>query len=324
MSQQEPPPTSSPPTHWPNERDWPSSQLSEQEPDADELTDPDERRAFRVDQKTDRVLRRWSRWRQFVRRALSPTSRVFAGVAILELVALALEAKKIPSDEFWGHSAPHLIVTVISVVALAFTAILAETYRDLVVRRRGDQRLQDICRSIARAVRHETSIGLDDISVHVWAVRSTRRWFWSGWRLHRLEFLERRAAYVPERREHEDFAFLKGRGVVGRCWLRRREVVVDIEDLQRHGESADKFYKLSYEARFRMSFAQLWNTRQFMAIWAYPLFVGPVGSPRFGGCVSVDISCRGKAELLTRLADNRTPELNSLLADCAGILRHED
>jgi hypothetical protein len=303
-------------------RQWPPSGRPESAPREKELESA-ERKQFRLDERTEKKLRRWSRWHLRWRRLLSPASRLFAIVAALELVALALEAKKVPSDTFWQHRGAHLTVTAISVVALALTAVLAEAYRDVVARRRGDQRLRDVCRSIARAVQTQTGLAGDDISVHLWAVRRPRRWFVANLRLHRLEFLERRAAHVPERREHEDFAFIKGRGVIGRCWLRRREVVVDLQALQAQAPTAEAYYKLGYEGRFRMTFAQLWNTRQFMAVWAYPLFVGPAGSPEFGGCLSVDLSCRDEAQSLERLADNRTPELSSLLADCAGILREE-
>lgn len=136
--------------------------------------------------------------------------------------------------------------------------------------------------------------------------------------------LVRRAAHVPERTEHEGFVFTPGVGVVGRCWDRRREVVEDLTDILKDATDAATYYRRwSYEERYRLSFANVWNTRQFWAIWAYPIFVGAAGAEYFGGCVSVDIQCPGRAAKLREVADNRSPELDSLLRDCAALLRRE-
>jgi hypothetical protein len=129
---------------------------------------------------------------------------------------------------------------------------------------------------------------------------------------------------VTERREHEAIAFMEGVGVVGRCWARKREVVEDLSPILAAATDAKSYYEsFGYEQRYRLSFDQLWNTRHFWAIWAYPIFLGPPGGKSFGGCVSVDVRCPGKAGRLRIVADNRSQELHSLLADCAALLRDE-
>jgi hypothetical protein len=280
----------------------------------------EDRERFETDRQLEKWLRAWARRRAVLRRWLSPTSRLFVGIAVLGAFSLALQQFDLPTSGFWESKGGQAVLGLVGIIGLLAAAITTEAYRDLTVRRRGDARLQDMCRSIARVVQAESKIDLEDISVHVWAARLPKRWTIGP----RIPHLDRRAAHIPERREHEAFAFIRGRGVVGRCWLRRREVVIDLEELQRKAPDAGTFYgALGYEERLRMSFAQLWNTRQFTAIWAYPLFAGPAGAPEFAGCVSVDLHCPGSAAELRALADNRTLELSSLLADCAGVLREE-
>lgn len=242
-------------------------------------------------------------------------------VAVLTGAAAALQEGEVPSRSFWEDGWPHLAITVVSVLSLLLSAVLVEEYRRLRLRRDSDNRLHDLARSVARNVAESLPIDIDDISVHVWRVRSVRKML--PFRP-RLAYLERQAAFIPERREHEEFAWLLGRGVVGRCWQRRREVIVDLdEEIYAHATDAATFYSLSYENRLRMTFAQVRNTRHFKAVWAYPLFVGPVAAPSFAGCVSVDVRISGRAAALRYLADHRSHDLNSLLADCAAALRAE-
>lgn len=246
---------------------------------------------------------------------------MFALVAILSGAAAVLQETATPSKRFWDSGWPHLTVTGVSVVSLLLSVLLVEEYRRLRLRRESDNRLQDLARSLARNVAECLPIDIDDISVHVWRIRQAHRLVP---RRPRLAYLERQAAFIPERREHEEFAWLVGRGVVGRCWQRRREIVVDLdEEIYAHAQDAATFYALPYDDRFRMSFAQVRNTRHFKSVWAYPLFIGPVAAPSFAGCVSVDVRRSGFAGALRHLADNRSHDLNSLLADCAAALRAE-
>jgi len=248
-------------------------------------------------------------------------------VAAAETIALGLQVADLPTSDFWsGSPLAGNAVAAVAIISVLLLAVVAEAYARVVKERQGDRRLEELARSIARLVSRETTASGDQIGVHIWQVRDPRLWLIPRWMPYRQksEFLIRRAAFVPERREHEAIAFLPGYGVVGRCWLRRREILADLHSIAARATDAPSFYRhLDYEERYRLTFAHVWNTRHFFSIWAYPLFKGPPGAFTFSGSVSVDIQCPGHLDDLRRMADNRSAELNSLLADCASVLRAE-
>jgi hypothetical protein len=306
-------------------RSWPTTHESEEQ----EFQADDDRDKYRRDRRLERRLRRWAARSDWRHRALRPGAWVFVGAAATETVGLGLQAADVP-DSWWGdagrETALDYVVAIVAAVAVVLTALLAAAYARLIEARKVDRRLEELARSVAREVCSRTKFSPDHVSVHVWELRDPRVWLIPRWvpkRWH-ARHLVRRAAFVPERREHEAIAFREGVGVVGRCWARRREVVEDLGEVMAKASDAATYYReLGYHRRYKLSFANLWNTRHFWAIWAYPIFVGPPGAKEFGGAVSVDYQCPNGAQALRQLADNRTHELDSLLADCAALLRGE-
>lgn len=305
-------------------RHWPASDHDESQP---RYLSADDRETYEADKKIERRLRKWASRDAWRRRFFRPGARLFGVVAVVETVALSLQVAGLPKDTFWAtDSLASHIVAAVAIAGVLLLAVVAEAYARVVRERQGDRRLEELARSIARLVSSRTKVKPDHISVHIWQVRDPRLWLVPRWVPYRRSatFLIRRAAFVPERREHEAIAFLPGYGVVGRCWLRRREILADLNSIARLATDAASFYgKLSYEERYRLTFAHVWNTRHFFSIWAYPLFKGPPGAFVFAGAVSVDIQRPGHVDDLRRVADNRSAELNSLLADCASVLRAE-
>jgi hypothetical protein len=314
-----------PPCKPPIERPWPVSGVDESQT----FTSDDERQLYRADKKREKRLRCWTARDEWRRRLVEPGAWLFVIAATLLVVLLGLQTANIP-DHWWGQQDKHktldYVVAVAGALGGVLSAVLAAAYARLRHARYVDRRLEELAKSIARQVRDMARISTDHISVHIWQVRDPRVWgipHWVPKRPH-ARHLSRRAAFITERREHESFAFMKGVGVIGRCWERRREIVEDLSHVLAVADDAKTYYDtLNYRQRYRLSYAALWNTRHFWAIWAYPLFLGPPGARPFGGVVSVDIQCPGHADALRKVADNRTQELDSLLADCAALLRDD-
>lgn len=304
-------------------RQWPPSGESEKQ----SFTSDEERKRYEIDEKQKARLRRWAARSDFRRRALRPGAVVFAAVAAVDAAGLGLQAADVP-DDWWGEEGENTsldyIVALVAALGILAAAVLAESYRRLLVDRVVDRRLEELARSIAREVRNLSGVSTDIISVHIWELIDPRVYLIPRWlpRRPHARHLARRAAFVPERREHESIAFMEGFGVVGRCWQRKREVVEDLSVILENAPDATSYYaRFGYEQRYRLNYANLWNTRHFWAIWAYPIFVGPPAGKDFGGCVSVDFQCPDHADKLRSVADNRSQELDSLLADCAALLR---
>lgn len=315
----------------PIRRRWPRSEKPEREPFA-ARDNPGEQAIYAKDQQLEKRLRRWAARNDRRSSLFAPGAWLFVVAAVVTAIGLGLQTAGIP-DGWWGERDDKkmldYVVAIAGAVGTILSAVLASAYARLRDARGVDRRLEELARSIAREVSARSGLATDHLSVHVWQVRDPRVWgcpHWCRWSP-RVPHLFRRAAFVPERREHEAIAFMEGKGVVGRCWERRREVVEDMGELLEFvaaNPDADAYYQqFDYDRRYRLSFANLWNTRHFWAIWAYPIFLGPPGAKAFGGCVSVDFQCPGHLDDLRHLADNRTQELDSLLADCAALLRGE-
>jgi hypothetical protein len=314
-----------PPRHEKIPRSWPVSS----EPENQQFQSDEDRYEYLRDKKREDRLRRWAARSDWRRRALRPGAWVFVVAAATEAVGLGLQAAEVP-DSWWGDDGNQQpldhVVAIVAAIAVVLTAVLAAAYGRLLEARKVDRRLEELAKAIAREVCRQTDFRTDNLGVHVWELHDPRVWLIPRWIPHRphARHLGRRAAFIPERREHEAIAFMEGVGVVGRCWERRREVIEDLGEMLTTVRDAAAYYsEFGYRERYRLSFAHLWNTRHFWTIWAYPIFVGPPGAKDFGGAVTVDYQRPGGAEKLQRLADNRTQELDSLLADCAALLRGE-
>lgn len=286
-----------------------------------------------------RRLAAWSRRAELRRQIARPGAIVFALVAAAQAVGLSMQVAKLPDETFWRpHGPAWWTFNVAVLVSFLLTVVLAGTLARSLADRREDLVLQQHCRSLARYCARATGLEIDHLGVHVWSVRDPRVWLlprWltdcligsepcpTGWRARvpRAPFLDRRAAYTSERRVHPTFTFTRDKGVIGRCWRLERELVEDLEVLRVAGTAAEFYERFPYDVRYGLSWRQWWNSRHFSTIWAYPLFAGPKAARHFAGCVSVDLKCDGQFEALTRLSSDKSPELDSMLWDCAAVLR---
>lgn len=286
-----------------------------------------------------RRLAAWSRRVEIRRRLARPGALLFSLVAALEAISLSMQVADIPNDHFWhSHSAGWWAFNLVGLVSFVLTVVLAAALAGSLADRREELVLQQHCRSLARYCEATARFPPDHLGVHVWSLRDPRIWLlprWltdrllgsepptGGWRsfVPRAPFLDRRAAYTSERRVHPPFTFTRDKGVIGRCWRLGREILEDMEVLRTVGTAKEFYAGFPYDVRFGLSWRQWWNSRHFSVIWAYPLFAGPRAARRFAGCVSLDLKCDGQFAALEQLALNKTPELESLLWDCAAVLR---
>ncbi len=286
-----------------------------------------------------RRLSAWSRRASWVRRLALPGTIVFGIVAALETAVLVAQAADFPDKAAWaGHHVGWWIVNVVGVLTLILTALLAWRLGGSLTDRREELILQQHCRSLWRYLNDERQLPAEDLGVHVWSVKDPRIWFiphWitnrllppadepRGWRdfVPRAPFLQRRAAFTSERRVHPAMTFTRDKGVIGRCWRLKREIVENLEPLRTASTASEFYEQFSYDKRYGLDWRHWWNTRHFSAIWVYPVYAGPVGARRFAGCISVDLKCAGQFSVLESIADAKDDALDSLLWDLAAVLR---
>ncbi|MFZ1924786.1 MAG: nucleoside 2-deoxyribosyltransferase [Solirubrobacteraceae bacterium] len=287
-----------------------------------------------------RRLSGWSRRAVWVRNLALPGALLFGLVAAVEAALLVAQANNFPKRSTWSpHSIGWWSFNTVAVVTLMLTSLLAWRLSRSLSDRREELILQQHCRSLWRYLTEVPKLPAEHLGVHVWSLRDPRVWFvphWltslmmgdsraepTGWRsfLPRTPFLARRAAFTNERRVHPSMAFTRDKGVIGRCWRLEREIVENLQPLREVVTAQDFYEKFSYDERYGLSWRQWWNTRHFCAIWVYPIYDGPVSARRFAGCVSVDLTCSGRFDLLERLATERNAELDSLLWDFVAVLR---
>jgi hypothetical protein len=143
----------------------------------------------------------------------------------------------------------------------------------------------------------------DDVGVHIWRVAGRGR----------SQHLQLVTAFFWERKIAPSITWRKEKGVLGACWTDEAEQVRDVTS---EHVSKDQWEKLPDAEKHCLTWSEVHRTRHFHAIWAMPLF-SPTGcGNRFRGCISVDVATPGTAEKLKAITDNKSAELEALIASC--------
>lgn len=122
-----------------------------------------------------------------------------------------------------------------------------------------------------------------DLGLHVWKVvwRIKREWPFIGQELERVRTV--RLGSLPALRQ---ISFVKGKGIVGKCWVLNDEVVSDNESRYRDIFSEGDWLKLEASERDGFSYQEFVRVKDRGAILASPI---RNHKRQFIGCVSVDV-----------------------------------
>jgi hypothetical protein len=69
-----------------------------------------------------------------------------------------------------------------------------------------------------------------------------------------------------------------------------------------------------------MSWSEFQSTLHYRAVWACPLLVGRSTSPRFVGCISVDVQANDAAGALETTIANNEDKIALYTEICEGVL----
>lgn len=219
-------------------------------------------------------VRFWASAARFLDRAFRPGGGVGTVVILAFTVAQILKFSDKTNGD-WSHNPLLGVYQGLAIASAVVGSLSLAVYRQLRTRERRANALEDGCRELVRLLTKRGSIDIDNIGAWVWRKR--------GWGP-AAELVPVAHFYFYDRLA-SNITWTIGKGVIGQCWKHREEEFYDLRSLRAY-DRAD-FDALSEKARCGLAHSEYHLTRQFDAVWAYPLLSD---SPtRFCGCVSVDI-----------------------------------
>lgn len=254
----------------------------------------------------------WATGRKYWNELLRPGSRLAAIVIAAAGIGSYLQAQDIPRKTTWESGAPaRTILAIVTVAASVFSVLVILGYSRRLRKENEREVFLNACRNIFTLIQNEAGIQSKDLGVHVWTVTG----FPGGRHLVNTATFRMFSKPLPA------VQWTKGKGVIGRCWASGVESVDDLTLYYSAPKSRSEFEALSDDDRLGMRWDDFLKTRDFVAIWATPIFRGPQGRRRFGGCLSVDITApKNAAALLADVTRREKPELDNILAVCHTVL----
>lgn len=235
----------------------------------------------------------------------------FAGAVILAAGVLALmKTQNFPDAEIWERGkALNAALAVSTGFSMVFTFLIVIGYRRRLRKSMEEDVFYSACRTVCDLIQAETGTDYRHLGVHIWTVTGFR-----GGR-----HLVNRATFKTQRHRDPPIRWTRGKGAIGRCWETGCEALDDAEALG--GLTEHQFLVLDPEDRFQMTWQEFQHTREYMAIWVSPIFKGPAGNRKVGGCLSVDIVEQEMAAALLDAATRaKKRDLADVLAVCNDVL----
>jgi hypothetical protein len=232
----------------------------------------------------------------------------FLWVSVVYVVASGARALEQPEAALWSTTPAKIGLLLGSTVVGAGYVVFFRDYRRLNSNAEGEIAIYKACERLAQYVLENSTIGPGGLGVHVWEVSG--RW--------PFRHLARRRAYWPEdsRLAVAPIIWRKGKGVIGTAWKADQETFADLDGWA--AITRDTFEALPRGDRYGMRWSEVWHTRRFRAIAAFPLHGGPSAAPRVIGCVSVDVTEPGKGDELKIVCTTGTA-VQSILALCEDV-----
>jgi hypothetical protein len=103
--------------------------------------------------------------------------------------------------------------------------------------------------------------------------------------------------FLLRKRTDSAVTFTPDKGVLGRCWRERAQVIVDLErDLHPRASTKADFERLDADERFGLTWDEYQRTRRYQAVYAAPLLLRKGRTTVVAGIVSIDVLARGRFE----------------------------
>ncbi len=238
------------------------------------------------------------------RRIVNPYANSAPVLVALVTLGLALKALEVPSKEAWvpdGHGT--IAVAVLGVIATVASWLASQTKR----RSERDAKLYEACVQIAAQIDELCpDVPLKDVGIHVWLVRGHGK----------RQRLERGPQFVLRNRPKSGIRFTPGKGVVGRAWIEKADVLLDLErEVHPYAGARENYARLPADVRLGMEWDEYRRTMHHQAIWASAL----VDDGKVLGVVSVDISAPVAFDQLVAAVGNQ--HIRTVLASCQDALR---
>jgi hypothetical protein len=254
------------------------------------------------------MISAWAVGSRYWNLLLKPGATLAGVVVTLSGIASYMQVQEIPKESTWEGGAPaRTVLACLALSATLFTFLVITGYARRLRKDTEQEKFSSACRTIFNLIQKETGIEPSNIGVHVWTVTG----FPGG------RHMVNRATFRTHRRPLPPIRWTKGKGIIGRCWSSGVESVDDLERYNAASRSKAEFEALSEEDRLGMRWSDYAQTRDFMAVWATPIFRGPEAKRRFGGCLSVDVVAHPHAaKLLDQLTREKKIELDDILSVC--------
>lgn len=229
--------------------------------------------------------------------------------AAASTLALA-HSGQFPDEGDWKGGAPLLVAQII-VTALFLVTQSANTFARRRMRR--NRRLEDACREVAGLIDEECpDLPLRYVGVRIWSVRGP---FFA-------RHLRRKASFfLTADRAQPGIRWIKGKGVLGAAWERRREVIRDITAIRNRVQNEQDFDALDDEDKMRLGYEEFLGMSQYEAVYASPLYsrAQTSGDPPVRGVIAIDVLQAGRFQELRQATSD--PRFASIIGVCETALK---
>lgn len=224
-------------------------------------------------------------------------------LAALVPLCLVLKAFDAPSKSAWlSHG-----YATLAIAALAFLAAVSVWCANRLQRRSDrDAELYEACVQMAAQVDELCpTVPLKDVGIHIWLARGRGK----------RRVLERGPQFLLRKRLSSGVQLSPAKGVVGRAWSEKADVLLDLETHVHPAAASQSAYDaLPNDYRLGIGWDEYQRTKHYQAIWASAL----VEKGRVVAVVSVDISVRGAFAELE--AATSSPHIRTVLGVCQHAL----
>ncbi len=256
------------------------------------------------------LIRRLGNLREVGRKLLRPGSFVIGALVVVYAAEQLAKNQDFPEGAWNPGTFGSSVLVVTGVAAGIGYFLMTIAFNRLLKRTQENERLQSICRDIARIVCDEGRFPHPEVSVHVWTVVGPPG----------LRYMRRRSVFLSGTRRALTDTWRKTKGPVGMCWQTEKPFVADIEALDDRSPDEATFCAIDPDDRFHMTWTEFLRTRASKAIWVEPLFGGPPGAGGVRGCLAVDVRIPRTASELERVVEERRDDLDAQIDVCEKLL----
>jgi hypothetical protein len=236
-------------------------------------------------------------------KAIGSLAAIAPLLAALVVFCLVLKTFEVPSNAAWESRGYATILVAILAVLATVAGWLANKRH---TRSDRDAKLYEACLQLAAQVDELCpDVSLKDVGIH----------FWLAHGLGKRRVLERGPQFLLRNRRRSGITLTPNKGVVGRAWSEKADVLLDLETHVHPAASTRAGYEaLPSDYRLGIEWDEYQRTKHYQAIWASAL----VEKGRVLAVVSIDISASGAFAQLEAAAGSE--HIRTILGTCQDAL----